>query len=268
MLNNWVLAYGSVAGRNHTDGLCQDAHFCQVLPNGCGVAVVCDGAGSARYSQVGAQLTAEYVGWALVTRFTEPDHFLTPLAWRMESRTVLKQAVAMLRKYATGQKLSLQDLACTVIALAFSPHGVSLVHIGDGRAGYRNGNEVWHPLFTPTKGEEANITFFLTSSPVWKEPNRYIETAVVQEPVTAFCLLSDGCESHSFEVNKQNGDGRFHDPNRPYDRFFEPLIGQLKKQQGLPQVEINSNWHRFLHAGTSGLRAEPDDKTMIFGVSL
>ncbi len=87
--------------------------------------------------------------------------------------------------------------------------------------------------------------------------------------MTAFCLLSDGCEKASFEVNLFDADtNKYYDPNRPYLPFFEPNIYALQNlyEQQKSQTEINQLWADFLEAGNNKLRIEPDDKTMILAV--
>ncbi len=82
-------------------------------------------------------------------------------------------------------------------------------------------------------------------------------------------LMSDGCESHSFEVNIfDEAQRKYVDPNRPYERFFQPLISKLKDfyiSDAGPE-EIDQKWVKFISSGNEKLRDEPDDKTMILGV--
>jgi hypothetical protein len=63
---------------------------------------------------------------------------------------------------------------------------------------------------------------------------------------------------------------KYHDPNRPYTRFFEPNVQgllQLHKEQK-SQEEINSIWGSFLTNGNKSFKHETDDKTMILAIAV
>jgi hypothetical protein len=80
-------------------------------------------------------------------------------------------------------------------------------HIGDGRAGFCSsaGGE-WVSILTPHKGEEANQTIFITNN--WWSKSNFImsgvsvpEARVIRKNPSAFTIMSDGCEAHSFECS-------------------------------------------------------------------
>lgn len=138
-------------------------------------------------------------------------------------------------------------------------------HIGDGRAGYRKQSGEWQSLITPWKGEEANQTVFITSA-IWNAPEKFLKSSVVNDVPTAFTLMSDGCESHSFELGYfDQQQQQFIEKNNPYPKFFDPLVEQVKKMDegGMSSNEIHKNWRQFLTNGSQGLANESDDKTMI-----
>ena len=66
-----------------------------------------------------------------------------------------------------------------------------VTHIGDGRAAYLNEIKEWNSIITPFLGEEAGSTVFITSK-IWNEPNRYIESRVVKNPVKGIVVVTDG----------------------------------------------------------------------------
>jgi hypothetical protein len=81
--------------------------------------------------------------------------------------------------------------------------------------------------------------------------------------------MSDGCEAHAFECSHfDETTQKWSDPNQPYPKFFQPLVVTLNrlKREGLPQEDIKQKWEAFLEGGTSGLKDESDDKTMILGI--
>jgi hypothetical protein len=161
-------------------------------------------------------------------------------------------------------------LSCTVIVVIHAPCGVLTSHVGDGRAAFCNTDHEWKAVMKPHKGEEANQTVFITALDADK-PGCYVESTVVRESPVAFALMSDGCESHSFEVNiRDEREERYSDPNRPYPKFFQPLVSTLKSlhKSNTPKTEIDQRWRRFIESGTEKLKTESDDKTMILGVLL
>jgi len=81
--------------------------------------------------------------------------------------------------------------------------------------------------------------------------------------------MSDGCESHAFECSKIDDiSGKWSDPNKPYPKFFTPLLNTLIKMkiENSPEADIKAKWKKFLMSGTQGLKNESDDKTMILAV--
>lgn len=268
----WIYAAASVMGAAHRqyDIPCQDHCAFLALSPQCHIAVVCDGAGSCDNAHIGAQQTANFA----LNRFSDycqtqllcPD---TPLPnteqWREQALQNVQLIKNDLLQYAQQNDLPFPSLACTLIVLIHTPLGLLCVHIGDGRAAYRTAQGEWEALIAPFHGEEINSTVFITSN-FEQNTAEYIKTIQVNKAVTAFCLLSDGCERASFEINLFDAEsGKYYDPNRPYLPFFEPNIVALQQlhQQQKTQAEINQLWAAFLENGNEKLRSEPDDKTMI-----
>lgn len=282
--NNWILAFASVLGKGHIDNHlpCQDACDVRLLEDNWGIAVVADGAGSAYFSDIGAQKTVDFAieifsdliseqGW--ITNNALPNSE----AWQQLSFQALQQTYQKLQEYSHLQNqkgfnisFSLSDLACTLIVVIFHSSGLLTTHIGDGRAAYcdRDGN--WKNMMTPFSGELANETIFITS-PFWELENAadFVESRVIEVIPLAFCLLSDGMEKACFEVNLYNElQQKYYDPNLPFPKFLIPCQKALLKlqQEGKTQAEINRVWADFLKGGNRVLQTETDDKTLVMGV--
>ena len=272
----WVVAGASVIGASHVqDGKpCQDAHQHRALQHGWGVIAVCDGAGSRAQSHVGAQFVAERA----VERFADlvekrgwrcARQLPTEGEWTDIGQRTLWDLHQDLEARARQLGADIESLACTVIVVVYSPIGLLLTHIGDGRAGYRVGADTWHPLMTPFEGEEANQTWFITTAEVWQNFNQLIECRVLAEPVTAFVAMSDGCQSHAFECGFFDEEHqRFIKKNQPYPGFFAPITRALEQMhlKEMPAEQISDRWQKFLAHGTEGLRTQSDDKTMVLGI--
>ena len=274
----WRFAFASAIGNSHIDNQlpCQD--YCQVeVYQDTIISVVCDGAGSATHSDLGAK----QVVLDCLSRFADAmkskawhkeKKFPTLSIWHEVAKDTLKRVRQDLENFSLAAELPLKSLACTVIVVINLKNGLLVTHIGDGRAGYCNQAGEWFPLIKPFHGEEANETVFITSD-IWTSELQeiYIESAVIKNDVKAFCLLSDGCEKAAFECNLYDSEKEvFYDPNRPYPLFFDANVAALPKlfENGSTQEEINSQWQIFLTNGNGKLRVESDDKTLILAVKV
>jgi len=276
-LQHWFSVGASVIGKSHIENniVCQDAHVYQKLDSRAGIAVVCDGAGSAVNSALGSRFIADKA-IRLFTQILKEEQWQEKQTlpdkdkWHSISKEALLKLRHDLEDYAKSENLKIATLACTVIVLIHTPIGILVTHIGDGRAGYCNAEGEWKPLIEPWKGEEANQTVFITSA-IWETPDDYIASNVITEPYTAFTLMSDGCERHSFQLSSfDETTQKYTELNLPYPKFFNPLVQSLKTmhQNNLSAEEINQKWKNFLEMGNEGLKNEPDDKTLILGILL
>lgn len=272
----WLVVGASVIGQSHVKNElpCQDSHKVLDLGEGWGVAVVCDGAGSRKLSHLGSALVAdrackvfsralEKYGWKAENRLPALDE------WKHVAYTGLTYLRQAIEREAVDKGAVAGDFGCTVIVVIYSPLGLLVTHIGDGRAGYRNERHEWRAIMTPTKGEEANETCFLTSPEVWQLKDDLVECQVIEEPPGAFALLTDGCEQSAFKCGYFDQERQlFMRLNEPHPEFFDPIIQTLEQmwQSDIPREEIERRWHSFVAEGTARLRGEPDDKTLVLGV--
>lgn len=274
----WIFVHASSIGNSHIKENipCQDA--CNVLytPNYV-ISVVCDGAGSCLNSDKGSKFVAEHGIHRfnqLVKRqkWNQKRKFPSQKTWNKFAKETLYTINKDLENYSINTGLDYKSLSCTLIVLITLKHGLLITHIGDGRAGYCNGNGEWHPMIKPYHGELANQTVFITSD-IWSNNllDEYSESKVITEEIKAVCLMSDGCEKAAFECNLYDeSTGNYYDPNRPFPPFFNTNMDLLPrlKQQGISQTEMNNLWAKFLESGNAKLQQEVDDKTMIFGVNI
>jgi hypothetical protein len=276
----WIVVGASVTGKSHLKSNppepCQDSHVVIEIEDDWGVAVVCDGAGSAKNSHRGAAFVAEKTAnllkntvkkykWSTRNWKGNYDKYPSYKDWHCMSQMVFDSVLKELEEYSRDIGTSIETMACTVISVIYSPVGILISHIGDGRAAYCDGSGEWKEMMVPFKGEEANQTIFITSPMAMKT----IGPKVIKEDISAFALMSDGCEMHSFEVNiKKTDEEIYYDPNKPYYNFFNPIIDNLRcaYKSSSPDTEVAEKWKNFIESGTTGLVNEPDDKTMIIGV--
>lgn len=276
----WIVVGASVQGNSHVDSKqpCQDNHIYESLGGGWGIAITSDGAGSAKLSQIGS---AAAVSRALFhfkeliaqKKWAENGSLPSDNEWMKLSFKVLKTVRDELEALAKKNKHDLKELNATIIVVIHSPVGLMSAHIGDGRAGYRDFQGNWHSLITPHKGEEANQTIFIPSN-FWDIPFYEMsgvtvpESRVVREQVSAFTLMSDGCEATAWLWNQKNESTcKFFDPNLPHDKFFNPLLETLQefRKEETPLEERAEKWFKFIQSGNKSFIRETDDKTMILG---
>lgn len=279
----WVVVHASEIGKSHKEGSppipCQDNHSVKSLAGGWGIAISCDGAGSAKLSHKGSKFIAQ-AAIQVFERIIKEQEWMKnqvlpkPKEWNSIAHDAMKELLAGLNSYAQKENILLSDLACTIIVVIYSPMGILCSHIGDGRAGYKDQNGTWKAILTPHKGEEANQTIFLTSNS-WLKDNFSMdgipvpESKVITSPPQAFTLMSDGCEFHSFELGYFNDkQQQFIEQNQPSASFFNALLKTIvgMAQTGASDTIIQEKWSYFLREGHKGLKHEPDDKTLILGV--
>jgi len=274
--SDWLVVGASVIGASHVKNNvpCQDSHAFEMLSDKQGIAIVADGAGSAENSHFGSAFVAKISAMnrfkELLKNWTMEDEnsFPSEKEWNEKAIQQFTLVYSDLQDFAKTNNYELKSLACTLIVVVFSHKGLLMSHIGDGRAAWQNLKGEWLHLLTPWKGDEANATIFVTSA-IWDSPQKYIESRVVLQPPKAFALMSDGCETHSFECSIiDNNTQKWNDPNRPFERFFQPISDHLRNMALKKELyeTIQNQWVSFLNSGNEGLKNEPDDKTMIIGV--
>ncbi|HCB1498529.1 protein phosphatase 2C-like protein [Klebsiella oxytoca] len=203
---NWRVYASSVIGSSHRQNNlpCQDA-FCSRNVGDRLVAVVCDGAGSAAYSEQGAALVTQALCERLALFTVVPDEEQVVALIADARETVLLQAKE--RQLVAG------DFACTVLAVWLGETHSLVLHIGDGVAALTI--DATQHLSLPENGEYANQTWFLTSND-WREHLRISQFA---GRVTQLVMMSDGVQP--FALNRR-GDALF-------SPFMDPVLRYLQQ---------------------------------------
>ncbi|MFD3164457.1 protein phosphatase 2C domain-containing protein [Herpetosiphon sp. NSE202] len=266
----------SIIGKSHSQHglLCQDYSQHQMLGEGWGVAVIADGLGSRKLSHLGSEFVVKAACTQLLELVKKHSWYETKQLpnlqqWQSYVIYIFQDIYAKLQKKAQAEKQSVHEYASTLISVIYSPIGILVAHIGDGRAGYSDRHGQWHSMITPHKGEEANEVMPFTADQVWKNPSELIECRVINDHINGFVLISDGCEKHTFQCSQfDQATQHWHDPNRPHQQFFDRLqqLFREKKQKGQSLQDLQPTFKDILERGTTGFANEPDDKTMILGL--
>lgn len=279
--DKWISAWCSKIGSNHiVEGLpCQDSAKVEYIEcSNFVIAAISDGAGSCENSNIGSKFLVDRVieKTAIIFKLNnwidKENIEITKEKWREVSFSLFKELKDELKIRAVETDKDFKSLSATLILAVSNGNFVACANIGDGRATFRNEEAEWLPMMVPTKGEEANQTIFITSE-LWDEDiqSEYFGSFLYENPITAFALLSDGCERASFEILKYNkSEDKYFDPNQPYKPFFEPNCLNLLKlgEANVDQNRINELWGDYLEKGNQKLINEVDDKSMILSVIL
>lgn len=182
----WRIFAASAKGSSHAASgqPCQDASAFARHDDWL-IAVVCDGAGSAASSHVGASMVSQATVQALAARGDE-----LPLADETDIGTLVTSVLAgardALAQHACVEQAELADYATTVVGVVMGPRHGWFFHVGDGVGVAQH--EDGATLALPENGEYANETFFLTGAR-WREHLRMLPIA---RPARSILLMSDG----------------------------------------------------------------------------
>jgi hypothetical protein len=275
--NRWVTVAHSAIGKSHSQANppipCQDNNYFETLNDNWQLAIVCDGAGSAKMSHFGSKLISSNsipsnLKNALSNlKWFKKGHLPTKKEWGSLSVGVFKETLGNLISWVTesnkqnNTKFTVNDYASTVMLALYNSKGVLVANIGDGRGGYLNTSGVLKSLFTPFGGDESNGTIFITS-PIWENPHKFIQTDVIDEKLLAIFLLSDGMEKITFECSNLTDDV-FTDANIPFKKFFFPVLSKIKSLDSEGEEKLKDEWKSLLESGNEAIKNESDDKTLL-----
>jgi Protein phosphatase 2C len=265
---NWRVVATSVCGTSHQQRSqpCQDAHCWHSPAAGVLVAAVADGAGSAAFGEVGAQLAVNVAVETLSDRIgaVELEHWLAATATLPATEippvlTDLKVALEAAREAvvveADTRQTSLREFATTLILVVVTPQWVAAAQIGDGAAIAGNRDEDGDrigALTSPSSGEYINETTFLVSP-------QALETAQLNlwhESIEYLALFTDGLQLLALDMSDST----------PHPPFFSPLfrfISQDELELSDAQIQLES----FLNSDRVTQRTD-DDLTLLLAAKI
>lgn len=180
--NNWLMLGCASAGRGHIQKniCCQDKFFFQSR-YGVNVIALADGAGSARYSHIGAEVVTREICQLVCERFMDWHNSASVEAVQHAWCEALRQRLG-----TTG--FPYKELAATMLVAAVCGDKYIIGHIGDGVIGYLR-NDVVQTASKPANGEFANSTIFVTSHEA-EQRMQLLKGRL--EGIEGFVLMSDG----------------------------------------------------------------------------
>lgn len=208
MERSWRVFAASSIGKSHIEGglPCQDAYGL-AFENERLVAVVCDGAGSASQSDIGARECADSICKSLSVVVGSSSLGVTPSVIEQ----VIEAARVHLQSRADELGLSSRELACTVVGVVLFQDGGHLFHIGDGMAVVELADDSTI-LSLPENGEYANETYFITGDD-WLP---HLRITSFSGTIRCISLMSDGAMPFAVNRGKTGMFAPFIDPVRSY----------------------------------------------------
>ncbi|MDC1402127.1 protein phosphatase 2C domain-containing protein [Flavobacteriaceae bacterium] len=278
--NRWLTIAHSAIGKTHIQANpqipCQDNNHFESVNDKWQIGIVCDGAGSSSMSHYGSELISKKCIPNNIKNelnnleWFDKGNLPTKQEWNKLGISILKKTHDDLSSWVeqknsqTGANHSIQDYASTVIVALYNSIGILILNIGDGRGGYLNKTGEFKGLFTPYSGEESNGTIFITS-PIWSEPQKFIQTDVINDDIISVFLLTDGMEKITFECSNLTDDV-FIDVNIPYKKFFLPILSKIKSLSKKEEIKLIDEWKAFIESGNDAIENEGDDKTLLISI--
>ncbi len=278
----WRVAGASVRGTGHakTGQPCQDFASWEVLPDGTLLVAVADGAGSAAWGQLGAEVGVRAAMEAVRNQGTfrgvcpsaeemppaAPVGDATsaqpggsgeglgprgpqPAGWPDMLTQAFHAARVALEAEAQRRALALRDLATTLIVVLASSAQVGAAQVGDGAVVVATPAGELRALTLPAHGEYLNETVFLVS-PDW--PGR-LQLQLWEGRAAGLAALSDGLQMLALRMPA----------GVPHGPFFHPLFRFLAQTRD--PTEATAELTRFL--GSAGVRQRTDDDlTLVLAV--
>lgn len=256
-LGHWRHIAASVIGTSHqrTGGVCQDSNACSVFPNSADgdvlVAVVADGAGSAKQAEAGSALACQSITES-ATRFLAGRRL-----HRVTKRTVenwIRTFQQKISSAASALDFKPRDYACTLLAALVGQHHAVFFQIGDGSIVVADAEEhSYGHVFWPERGEYENATFFATD----RRFAANLRFASVRRNVVELAMFSDGLQRLALDFQK----------TMPHEPFFRGVFPPVRKASPENAGQLSQGLSSFLGSDRVNQRTD-DDKTLILATRL
>lgn len=249
MSTGWSYTGASICGPKNIqrDQKCQDNHYCGVIDSdeSTFLAVVCDGAGSAKYARLGSYIASRKFKH-FIFQFVNTHGF-----WpgEEELKSCLDELRDLVSFIAGKNNLELRDFASTLVFALSNSQRLLCGHIGDGGVVYKpDCSDEWKVASWPQNGQYASETFFFTDN---DSPPFRIN--VIEEPIGGLAVFSDGVECVSLNLT----DHQAHSPF--FDAMYKPVLSSCESGRS---IVLQKSLANFLSSDRFSERSD-DDKSLI-----
>jgi hypothetical protein len=225
---------------------CQD-RYAAIVEGDWFIAAVCDGAGSAKCSEIGAQIASTVI----------VDECKRALVLGVDAGRAVREALSVAREaiicHAEQSQIAIRDYSTTALAIVIGPAGGAAAQIGDGLIAIRERGDEWSWVFWPQRGEYANVTHFLVDD----NAEQVIESGPISALITDVALMTDGLEPLALHYETRV----VHTP------FFEGFARPLRNipTEGF-SAELSDQLTKFLMSPKVTTRAD-DDLTFVLATT-
>lgn len=250
----WRIAGARAQGPGHirTGTVCQDDFAYDVVPMPDGgeylLLAVSDGAGTAPYSDRGADLACKHA-ISGVREWIERDGSTAGMDID-KARDLVEWCGKAIASIAEGEGLPARDFACTLLVAAIGPEDCAFLQVGDGVMVIRGAEseEEYKEVFWPERGVYANETVFVTE-PTVGERVRFDRW---DGRIADVALMSDGVQSLALNYAEHN----VHAP------FFAKTFGLLATEAPGWRTDLSALLSSTLASETFASRSD-DDKALV-----
>lgn len=250
---HWKCITSSVAGTTHvaTETPCQDSNAYAILQASSGsqilVAIVSDGAGSAKHGDLGSALVCSLFLKEIETYVANGGEIceLTSECFKKWLGNFKEEIIVR----ANDRALAPRDFAATLLASIVGDNCGVFVQIGDGAIvipGDEPESYCW--VFWPQQGQYANETNFATDDGAAAR----LEFALINAQIQELALFTDGLQNLTLEYQSRQA----HSP------FFLPVFQWLQGAEGQELEKFSSALATFLNSSKVNDRTD-DDKTLL-----
>ncbi len=248
----WAWARASCRGTSHfRDGTkCQDTSRCITVGanNDVLVAVVSDGAGSARYGKQGSILTCRTVSESARLYFSKTN---TPPT-DSELWSWIDLARDKIAWVAPSRGSTPREFAATLVSVIAMENETIILHIGDGAA-VCSADGQWLVPSWPAQGEYASTTFFVTD-----DPQPFFRITRLPHFVDRIAAFSDGIERLVLKFSDQTASAS----------FFDKFSATVKNAAQTGHISsLSASLYRYLESPPINERTD-DDKSLIVAVRI
>jgi hypothetical protein len=248
---SWRAVGASVVGTSHvkTNQPCQDRLRWELIGTERLIVALADGAGSATYAEVGAELAVNTATAVLRKALEDDRRSRSDDEWKSLLRDGLASARTAVVAEAEKRQVRPRELATTLLLAVCETEFVAGAQIGDGGFVIGDATGGLSAVTRPGQSEYINETVFLTADDALEKP----QLEVRRGAFTQVALFSDGLQMLALKLPDAT----------PHAPFFRPLLQFVEKATSIEHA--GRQLAAFLQSPRITQRTD-DDLTLLLAV--